>query len=1264
MEVFALKRFIKQGLSLLLVLMMVLGVFSGITVEISAAGTVTYRYGTGSYSNVVYNWGTRGDEATFLSPMAISYYEDANTSYTILSGYAGSSSQSGAGSSALYSKLQSLMSNGATTNSYDANKSLAKFTDCQQNGNWNSGKISSFYSGTGIGPGWDSDEWNREHSWPNSKGGSACENIFMIRPTAISENSSRGNTAYGSGSGYYDPNSEGAPSNLRGDVARLVLGVWVRYGSNSTIKGNMWGTSGVMQSKEVLLAWIEEDPVDTWELGRNDSVESILGFRNVFVDYPELAFDLFEEPVPADMLTPSGEGATSSYTITATSNNTSYGTVSVSGKTITATPKTGYYASGYTVVSGSATVSQSGNTFTVTASSDCSIRINFAAKTTVTVSFSGANVTPQTGYAGESMTLPTATAPDGYNFVGWTKSPLTADTTTKPTTYTGSFTPTANTTLYALYSYTDGEGSGSSTGEYTLVTSVSQLQAGAKVLIASNEKGYVNGDLSGTYMSNVSATFSSDNSTISTVPSGSLPLTLGGSAGAWTFSNDSGSLLGATAAKSLSWGNGTTTWSITVTSDGATIQNGTSSYGRFLYNVTSPRFTTYTSNTSTTMLLPQLYIQESSGTVYYTSSLCEHTNTTNIGATAATCTEVGYTAGVYCNSCNTFISGHEEVAALGHQYDDGTYIDEPTCDMEGEIEYTCIRCDYLYTELLEPLGHNYVLSGNVYTCTNCSDSYTIPVISFSVPTGVSAVDDVLCDTNGAVMPAAGAPDGYTFLGWIASELDVTADKPGNIYKAGDRCTVSANTTYYALYTYTENDGGGDSAYELKDISAIGPNDTFVITTTHATNGTYALPNNETSKPTAVNVAVSNNKLSAEPAENLLWNLGGDSSGYIFYPDGITDSWLYCGNSNTGVTVGTNSSNTFVIDSSSGYLKHLGTGRYLGVYNKQDWRCYTSSTTNIGGQELQFYVKTAQGTAYYTTLPSAAEEQPDIIDCWNVELADNVGLNFVLNVSDEDAADAEALVMFGDALLEYVIADLDKNENGQFVLHVEVAACQMREEILLSVTVNDTTVENTYSVRQYAEYVLKDENGEFDDATKDMVMAMLHYGAAAQLYFDYDVDNLANDGYADNTNHSINSVELTAIQNPLDGIVYYGATLLYKERVATRLYFLLGEGADISSYAFEIGGSAQNPVYSEQYGMYYIKSAGILPYLLDQNISVTINDTMTVQYAPLCYIFRQYNNTADNDLKNLMQQLYDYYVAADYLVANGADDFETDNDVLE
>ena len=241
-----------------------------------------------------------------MSPMAEDFYESNNTSYDQLSAYSGSSSVSSVPSSALYSTLKSLMVSSHTyVNSYNASKSLFQYTDCQGSGYTNNGKISSFYSGNGIGPSWDGSSWNREHTWPNSKGlgGSDEDDIMMLRPTAMSENSSRGNTAYGKSSGYYNPNSEsGGAYDLRGDVARIFLYVYVRWGNVN----NAWGSGGVMESVAVLLEWMEADPVDTWELGRNDSVESITGTRNVFVDYPELAFLLFGAEIPDDMSTPSG----------------------------------------------------------------------------------------------------------------------------------------------------------------------------------------------------------------------------------------------------------------------------------------------------------------------------------------------------------------------------------------------------------------------------------------------------------------------------------------------------------------------------------------------------------------------------------------------------------------------------------------------------------------------------------------------------------------------------------------------------------------------------------------------------------------------------------------------------------------------------------------------------------------------------------------------------------------------------------------------
>lgn len=147
---------------------------------------------------------------------------------------------------------------------------------------------------------------------------------------------------------------------------------------------------------------------------------------------------------------------------------------------------------------------------------------------------------------------------------------------------------------------------------WTKVTDASTLKAGDQLVIACDSKDVVAGNITSQYLSKVAATFAEN--TISSLPADAVVLTLGGTSGAWTLSNESSNLLGATAVKKVAWGSGTTTWSISIDVDGnATIQNGTSSYGRFLYNNSSPRFTTYTSNTTASMLLPQLYRLEVAG---------------------------------------------------------------------------------------------------------------------------------------------------------------------------------------------------------------------------------------------------------------------------------------------------------------------------------------------------------------------------------------------------------------------------------------------------------------------------------------------------------------------------------------------------------------------------------------------------------------------------------------------------------------------------
>ena len=278
----------------------------------AAAGTGYTKASDVNYvknGNYVANWGARDEDCVFLSEYAEDFYTNEYT-YEILSQEKGGKGFANTHKTPLYTSLQSLMkSKHKNVTSYGDTRYVFCYTDCVQS---NYDDISSFYSGKTISGTWDQGKtWNREHTWPNSKGnlaGNGENDIMMLRPASVSENSSRGNKAYGESSGYYDPNGEG--QSVRGDCARIILYQYVRWGAINTGSeynpNDIFGTKGVIQSLNVLLKWMEEDPVDTWEMGRNDAVQSVTGTRNVFVDYPEYAWLLFGQEIPDDMVTPSG----------------------------------------------------------------------------------------------------------------------------------------------------------------------------------------------------------------------------------------------------------------------------------------------------------------------------------------------------------------------------------------------------------------------------------------------------------------------------------------------------------------------------------------------------------------------------------------------------------------------------------------------------------------------------------------------------------------------------------------------------------------------------------------------------------------------------------------------------------------------------------------------------------------------------------------------------------------------------------------------
>ena len=226
---------------------------------------------------------------------------------------------------ALLQVLRSLMtSTHSHVTEYGDCRDYAVKTDCE-NGDGVTINLmySSFVSNRGEYINDTSKGWNREHVWPQSLGGfstsGAGADLHHIRPTDSSLNGTRGNLKYGivtSGSEMYGTvvtnSAHGGKKNstymepldnVKGDVARICLYVWARYGGELAKCSTV---TNVFESIDVLLQWHEMDPVDTWEMGRNEVVYAIQGNRNVFIDYPELAWKVFGREVPEDAVLPSG----------------------------------------------------------------------------------------------------------------------------------------------------------------------------------------------------------------------------------------------------------------------------------------------------------------------------------------------------------------------------------------------------------------------------------------------------------------------------------------------------------------------------------------------------------------------------------------------------------------------------------------------------------------------------------------------------------------------------------------------------------------------------------------------------------------------------------------------------------------------------------------------------------------------------------------------------------------------------------------------
>ncbi|HCB67388.1 MAG: hypothetical protein A2102_03075 [Tenericutes bacterium GWF2_38_8] len=242
--------------------------------SVSPSGTTYFTFGAPISSNItLYAQWEYLDDYTYEG-----YYEGAD----------------GLTGSELNTFLRTITTNGFTGVNYGDARYILDETDRDPN---NSNNLILVYLGTSVSAAWDGGvTWNREHVWPQSLLGVSADNDVInaasdlqnLKPADPATNSSRGNK-------YFDnvttPDSYNPRDAVKGDIARILFYMDTRYSEYTLVNGE----PSVYQMALLyrLLQWHVQDPVDSFEMNRNNIIYNYQHNRNPFIDHPEFVEKLY-----------------------------------------------------------------------------------------------------------------------------------------------------------------------------------------------------------------------------------------------------------------------------------------------------------------------------------------------------------------------------------------------------------------------------------------------------------------------------------------------------------------------------------------------------------------------------------------------------------------------------------------------------------------------------------------------------------------------------------------------------------------------------------------------------------------------------------------------------------------------------------------------------------------------------------------------------------------------------------------------------------
>jgi hypothetical protein len=277
----------------------------------------------------------------------------------------------------------------------------------------------------------------------------------------------------------------------------------------------------------------------------------------------------------------------------------------------------------------------------------------------------------------------------------------------------------------------------------------------------------------------------------------------------------------------------------------------------------------------------------------------------------------------------------------------------------------------------------------------------------------------------------------------------------------------------------------------------------------------------------------------------------------------------------------------------------------------------------------------------------------------ISLEGNIAINYYMDLSETVAADPNAYMLFtmedGSSVkvpARDAVGTMYQNDY-YYVFSCAVTAKEMTDTVICQFFYQGGQTEAyPYSVKTYADRILASNSSA---KLRDLIYAMLNYGAASQIHFEYHTERLANAGQElpDYTAVTIEGFPVNTEQGTTLA-TYAGASLLLTSETTLRIFFNVDSSiADRFTVTYK-GEALPLGIRS---GKYYVDIPNISAKDLDEYFTLVIFDgteTAEVSYSPLSYCASVIENAKgihDRELQDVAAAMYLYNLAANAYFAN-------------